>query len=159
MFVGCIDKSLHAYDASTGAQLWSAQRSEMFGGVSISTTSVITGSADRNVYAFALPSAPPPPPPPAAAAVSVNSPAAGDQWTKGEKYDVDWSVSGPVSRVDVSISRDGGASWEPLATGVDSSAGSFQVKAKKPKSSATIVRVTDSADSSIFGQSGMFSIR
>ena len=29
----------------------------------------------------------------------------------------------------MSISRDGGASWEALATGVDSSAGSFQVKA------------------------------
>ena len=131
----------------------------MLGGVSISTTSVIVGSLDHNVYAFALASAPPPPPPPAAAAVSVNSPTAGDQWTKGEKYDVAWSVSGPVSRVDVSISRDGGGSWEVLATGVDSSAGRLEVKARKPKSSATIVRVTDTADTSIFGQSGMFSIR
>jgi outer membrane protein assembly factor BamB len=159
VFVGCDDGALHAYDASTGTELWNAQRSPMLGGVSISTTSVIVGSLDRNVYAFALPSAPPPPPPPAAAAVSVNLPTAGDQWTKGEKYDVSWSVSGPVSRVDVSISRDGGGSWEVLATGVDSSAGRLEVKAKKPKSSATIVRVTDTADTSIFGQSGMFSIK
>src|SRR5258706_12225568 len=86
-FVGCDGGALHAYDASTGTELWNAQRSSMLGGFSISTTSVIVGSLDRNVYAFALPSAPPPP---TAAAVSVNSPAAGDQWTKGEKYDVAW---------------------------------------------------------------------
>src|SRR5204863_802463 len=116
VFVGCIDKSLHAYDASTGAELWSAQRSEMFGGVSISTTSVITGSADRNVYAFALPFAPPPPPPAAAAAVSVNSPTAGDQWTKGETYDVVWSLNGPVSRGDVRISRYGGTLLAAVST-------------------------------------------
>lgn len=160
-FIGCDDGALHAYDASTGAELWNAQRSPMLGGVSISTTSVIVGSLDRNVYAFTLPASPPPPPPPptASAAVTVISPAAGDQWTKGEKYDVGWSVSGPVTRVDVSISRDGGDSWEVLATGLDSSAGSFQIKAKKPKSNTAIVRVTDSLDSGIFGQSGMFSIR
>lgn len=159
VFVGCDDGALHAYDASTGTELWKAQRSPMLGGVSISTNSVIVGSLDRNIYAFALPSAPPPPPPPASGSVSVNSPAAGDQWTKGEKYNVLWSVSGPISRVDVSISRDGGDSWQLLATGLDSSAGTIQVKAKKPKSTTTIVRVTDSADSSIFGQSGMFSIK
>jgi hypothetical protein len=64
-----------------------------------------------------------------------------------------------VSRVDVSISRDGGGSWEVLATGLDSSTGALEVKAKKPKSGTVVVRVTDSADSAVFGQSGMFSIR
>lgn len=159
-FVGCDDGALHAYEASTGAELWNAQRSPMLGGVSISTTSVLVGSLDHNVYAFTLPTLPPPPPPPpASAAVTVNSPAAGDQWTKGEKYNITWNASGQVSRVDVSISRDGGGSWEALATGLDASTGALEVKAKKPKSGAAVVRVTDSADSSIFGQSGMFSIR
>lgn len=157
VFVGCDDGSIYAYDVSTGAQLWHAQRSPMLGGVSISSTSVIIGSLDRNVYAFALPNSGPPPA--TSAAVTVNSPSAGVEWTKGEKYDVTWSVSGPVSRVDVSISRDGGDSWDVLATGLDASAGSFQVKAKKPKSSTVIVRVTDSANSAIFGQSEVFAIR
>jgi polyvinyl alcohol dehydrogenase (cytochrome) len=156
-FVGCDDGALHAYDASTGAELWNAQRNSMLGGVSISTTSVLVGSLDHNVYAFTLPTTGPPPP--ASVAVTVNSPNAGDQWVKGDRYNVSWSTSGPVSRVDVSISRDGGSSWEALASGLESSAGAFEVKAKKPKSSTAVVRVTDSADSTVFGQSGMFSIR
>ena len=157
VFMGGIDGSLRSFDASTGAELWNAARSTIYGGVSVSSASVFVGSADGNVYSFAVPNAPPPPP--ASAAVRVNSPSGGDQWTKGDKYDITWSVTGPVNRVDISMSRDGGSTWDILATGLDSSAGSFELKAKKPKSSVVIVRVIDSADTSIFGQSGMFSIK
>ena len=158
MFVGGADGALHAFDASTGSQLWSAQRSPMLGGVSISGTSVFVGSQDHNVYAFALPSAPPPPPP-ASVAVTVNSPVAGEQWTKGERYNVNWSASGGVSRVDVSISRDGGATWVLLADDIDAAPGTHQVKAKKPRSDTVIMRVTDSSNAAVFGESGMFQIR
>src|ERR1041384_1319209 len=159
VFMAGSEGSLRSFDASTGAELWSVTKATMLGGVSISSSSVFVGSVDGKVYAFTLPNAPPPPPPPSTAAITITSPSGGDQWTKGEKYNVIWSVSGPVSRVDVSMSHDGGNTWAVLATGLDSSAGSFQIKAKKPKSNEMIMRVTDSSDSSIFGQSGMFSIR
>jgi hypothetical protein len=63
----------------------------------------------------------------------VNSPSAGQQWIKGERYKVTWSASGGVSKVDVSISHDGGATWELLADDMDAAPGTLQVKAKKPK--------------------------
>jgi outer membrane protein assembly factor BamB len=156
VLVGSDDGALHAYDASTGTELWNAQRSPMLGGVSVSTTNVFIGSVDHSVYAFALPSVPPPP---ATAAVTVISPAAGDQWLKGERHNITWSVTGSVTSVDVSISRDGGTTWEMLATGLDASSGSLDVKAKKPKSNSVVVRITDTADLTVFGQSGEFSIR
>lgn len=159
MFVGGADGALHAFDASTGSQLWSEPRNSMLGGVSISGASVFVGSLDHNVYAFALPSAPPPPPPPASPAVTVNSPVAGEQWSKGERYNVTWSVSGGVSRVDVSISHDGGATWVLLADDIDAAPGTLQVKAKKPKSDTVMMRVTDSSNAAVFGESGMFQIR
>lgn len=161
VFVGGADSKLHAYDVSTGSELWSALRNPMLGGVSISSSSVFVGSVDRNVYAFALPAAapPPPPPPPTVATLTVSSPGAGDQWARGQKYAITWTASSSVSRVDVSISRDGGSTWELLDAGVDSTLGTVQVKAKKPQSDTAVVRVSNSSAPTVFGQSGMFSIR
>lgn len=156
VFIGGADGALHAYDASTGTQLWAAQRSSMLGGVSISAASVFTGSLDHNIYAFALPDASPPP---ASAALSVTSPLAGEQWTKGQRYNIIWSASGGVSKVDVSISRDGGATWNLLASAIDAAPSLIQVKAKKPKSETVIIRVSDSSNAAVFGESGVFQIR
>jgi hypothetical protein len=129
----------------------------MLGGVSISSSSVFIGSVDRNVYAFALPAAAPPPT--AVASVRVNSPSADDNWTVGQKYSITWNTSGPVSRVDVSISRDGGSTWQSVAEGIDANSEAVTMKAKKPRSELMLVRVTDSTNSSVAGQSGMFHIR
>ena len=156
VFVGGADGALHAFDASTGSQLWSAPRNSMLGGVSISGTSVFVGSLDHNVYAFALPNTPPPPTP---AALTVTSPSAGEQWTKGQRYNITWSATGGVSKVDLSISRDGGATWKLLADDMDAAPGTLQLKAKKPKSETVVVRVTDSSNAAVFGESGMFQIR
>ncbi len=156
VFFGGADKSLHAFDTSTGAQLWSAQRNSMLGGVSISRASVFVGSLDHNIYAFALPSTSPPP---ASVALTVNSPVAGEQWTKGQRYSVTWSVSGGVRQVNISISHDGGATWKVVAENLDSATGALQVKAKKPRSETVIVRVTDSSNATVFGESGVFYIR
>lgn len=162
VFIGGSDLRLHAYDASTGSEIWSAERNSMLGGVSISSSSVFVGSIDRNVYAFALPNAAPPPsgpPPTTAGTVTINSPTAGDNWTTGQKFSIIWNASASVTSVNVSISRDGGTSWQPVADGVDASLGIVMMKAKKPKSETALVRVTDSSNSSLFGQSGMFHIR
>lgn len=151
VFIGCADGYLRAYDVSTGSLLWSARRAPMLGGVSISTDRVLVGSVDRSVYAFALPR-------PVAPSLAVISPAAGEQWLNGERYNITWNAS-LVSKVDVSLSRDGGATWALLAGGVDASAGSLQVKAKKPKTETAVVRVADSSTPSVFSQSGIFYIR
>jgi polyvinyl alcohol dehydrogenase (cytochrome) len=158
LLIGGGDGNLRAYDVSTGRVLWSAKRGPMFGGVSISQDHVFVGSTDRSIYAFALPNASPPPPPPTAT-IAVSSPTSGDQWNRGQRYTITWTASPALSRVDVSISRDGGSTWVVLAPGIDSSPGTLQVKAKKPKSATVLVRVTDSGDSTVFGQSGMFSIK
>lgn len=155
VFVGGVDGRLHAFDASTGNEIWNAQRDKMLGGVSISSTNVLVGSIDHNVYAFGLPNSGPP----AAATLTVSSPAAGDQWTKGERYNIIWRAPASVSKVDVSISRDSGTTWQLLADDIDATPSTIQVKAKKPKSETVIVRISDSANSSVFGQSGMFYIR
>jgi len=155
VFVGGADGALHAFDASTGSQLWSAPRNQMMGGVSISGASVFVGSLDHNVYAFALPNTSPPP----SAALTVNSPTAGEKWTKGQRYNITWTANEGVSKVDVSISRDGGATWNLLADEMDAAAGTLKVKAKKPKSETVMIRVTDSSNAAVFGESGMFYIR
>ncbi|PYT08244.1 MAG: hypothetical protein DMF60_05170 [Acidobacteria bacterium] len=157
VFIGGDDSKLHAYDASTGSEIWSAQRNSMLGGVSISSSSVFVGSVDRNVYAFALQTSPPPPA--VAGSVRVNSPGAGEDWTVGQKYGITWNTNGPVSKVDVGISRDGGTTWELVAGGIVASAGGVTMKAKKPRSEMVLVRVTETSNSSVFGQSGMFHIR
>ncbi len=91
--------------------------------------------------------------------MTVNTPTAGELWTKGQRYNVTWSATGGVSKVDVSISRDGGATWDLLADDMDAAPGTLQVKAKKPKSETAIIRVTDSSNAAVFGDSGMFQIR
>jgi hypothetical protein len=160
VFINATDGFLRAFDASTGALLWSAARGPMYGGVSISKDYVFTGSADGNVYAFALPGASPPPAPPTPTiSIALDAPVAGTEWKKGKKYDVQWSVTGDVSRVNVSISRDGGATWTTLAENLEASLGTIRVKAKKPRSDSVIVRVTDAANQNLFAESGIFRIR
>ena len=129
----------------------------MAGGVSISASKVFVGSMDHNVYAFALPTSGPPPS--ASPTIQVTSPSDGDVWDKGQKYDITWSASTSISKVDVSISRDGGATWDLLADDTEAAAGALKVKAKKPKSETVVVRVTDSSNSAVFGQSDVFFIR
>ncbi len=160
VFIGGYDGTLRGYDVTTGAEVWSSpQHSSMLGGVSISSSSLFVGSVDHNVYSFALPAAGTPPAPPLAETLSVTSPNVGDDWNKGQRYGISWTASASVSRVDVSISRDAGATWQLLASGIDAAQGTLMVKAKKPKSDTVLVRVTDSANTSVFGQSGMFHIR
>jgi len=118
---------------------------------------VFVGSVDRNVYSFALPNSTPPPA--SVGSLSVSSPGAGDDWAVGQKYRVSWNANALVSRVDVSISRDGGATWQAMSEGIDASQGSVMLKAKKPRSETVIVRVTDTSNGAVFGQSGMFHIR
>lgn len=155
VFIGVADGTVRAFDAQTGNQLWSsASHGRIFGGVSITQDRVFTGSLDQSVYSFGLNGIIPQP----RASINITTPAAGDQVKKGKKFNITWTVSGNVSRVDVSISHDGGNTFTPLAESVSAGTGTLRVKAKKPKSETVVVRVTDSSDSSVSDQSGTFRI-
>ena len=155
VFIGVADGTVRAYDAQTGNQLWrSASHGRIFGGVSITQDRIFAGSLDQSVYSFGLAGIIPQPRP----SISITSPEAGFQVKKGKKFNITWTVSGNVSRVDVSISRDGGITFTPLAENVDAGAGTLRVKAKKPKSETVVVRVSDSSDPSISDQTGAFRI-
>ena len=155
VFIGGGDGTLRAYDTETGAQVWSVQRGAIWGGVSITADRVFVGSNDRSVHSFQLNAALPQP----RASITVTSPANGDIWTKGQRVNVTWFVTGGITRVDISISRDGGSTWTLLGQGVDASLGTFNVKAKKPKSTNVILRVADASNSGTAGLSGTFAIR
>ena len=49
--------------------------------------------------------------------LTVISPAAGQAAAVGQDLPVSWTADGPLSAVDVQLSRDGGDSWETLLTG------------------------------------------
>ncbi|MGA9770506.1 MAG: PQQ-binding-like beta-propeller repeat protein [Blastocatellia bacterium] len=154
VFIGVLDGTVRAYDAQSGNLLWRATRSTFYGGVSITQDRIFVGSANGSVYSFGLAGVIPQP----RASISITSPVTGFQVKKGKKFDITWTVSGDVSRVDVSISRDGGTTWTALAENIDATAGTIRVKAKKPKSETVIVRVADSSDSSVSDQTGAFRI-
>ncbi len=78
---------------------------------------------------------------------------------KGQRYNITWTASAAISRVDVSISRDGGVTWDLLADDTDAAAGVVNVKARKPRSETVIVRVSDASNPAVFSESGMFYIR
>jgi outer membrane protein assembly factor BamB len=155
VFIGGADGGLRAYDAQSGNQLWIAKRGPIYGGVSITQDRVFVGSVNNSVYSFALADIIPQP----RASVALASPVAGDSWKKGKKFNITWAATGGVSRVDVSISRDGGISWTLLGDDIDASLGSLRVKAKKPKSVDVIVRVADSSNPAVSSESGVFAIR
>ncbi|HTR97468.1 MAG TPA: FG-GAP-like repeat-containing protein [Candidatus Acidoferrales bacterium] len=56
-------------------------------------------------------------PPSPAAAVTLISPVGGESWWPGVPQTVSWSRAGGVLAVDADLSRDGGATWTPLARG------------------------------------------
>jgi outer membrane protein assembly factor BamB len=155
VFIAGSDGTVRGYDAQTGNQLWSAVRANFVGGVSVTRDHLFVGSTNRNVYSFALADIVPQP----RTSITVTSPSAGTEVKKGKKFDITWSIVGSVNRVAVMISHDGGSSWASLADSVDANTGSLRVKAKKPKSDAVIVRVTDLSNQATFGDSGTFRIR
>lgn len=155
VFFGGDDGKLHAYDVSSGDEIWNAQRNSMLGGVSISRNSVFVGSLDQHVYSFALPGSTAP----AKLTISVTSPGSNDVWIVKRKNNINWTCSQAIARVDVSISRDGGETWSMLSEGVSAASGTIRVKIKKPRTESAIIKVADSDDSSVFGTTGVFRIR
>ncbi|MCC6651301.1 MAG: VCBS repeat-containing protein [Candidatus Eisenbacteria bacterium] len=82
-------------------------------------------------------------PAPAGAAVTLLSPNGGETWWPGAEPVVRWSRGAGVASVDLDLSRDGGATWLPLARGATGER--LTIRASGASSGVMRVRVRDSA--------------
>ncbi len=88
----------------------------------------------------------------------VTSPAAGATLYAGASVPINWSTNLPAELpVDIALSRDGGATFEPLAAGVPNT-GSFAWTVTGPDAAIAVVRVTVSGPLPVSNTSGPFAI-
>ncbi len=85
------------------------------------------------------------------AAVEVSSPVGGETWIATQQQAVTWTKSPQVVLVHVELSRDGGASWQRLASNVVGTSWTWTVAGAG--SSTARVRVVDAARAQVLAQS------
>jgi hypothetical protein len=91
-------------------------------------------------------------------AILVTAPAGGESLTVGQSFSITWS-SGGVTDIDIELSRDSGASWEPVAQAVAAADGEYPWTVTGPAAAECVVRLSDSADADPVGLSeGTFAI-
>jgi hypothetical protein len=91
---------------------------------------------------------------------AVTAPAAGASVKVGAKLGVRWAADpGLEGTLRVELSRDGGATFEPLFAGVAASAGKRKWVATGPKTTAAVIRVTSESDTRSQRFSPAFTIR
>ena len=106
------------------------------------------GSASATSGTFAI----------AAPSVTVTSPAAGAAFYAGTPLAITWSTNLPASSpVTVELSRNGGSTYEVLATGAPNT-GSFGWIATGPGTAAAVARVTIGGPGTTSATSGVFGI-
>ncbi len=74
--------------------------------------------------------------------VEVMSPNGGEIWVPGEQRQLLWACTGPISHVDLDLSRNGGGSWESLAAAVPNN-GLHEWQVTGPLSAQVCLRVSD----------------
>ncbi|MDD3804178.1 MAG: FlgD immunoglobulin-like domain containing protein, partial [bacterium] len=89
--------------------------------------------------------------------INVVSPKFADQFVVSRKYYVTWLSDGTVANVNVYYSVDSGSTWNLLASNLVNT-GSYEWTIPSAVSGACIVRITNSANESVSGQSSTFSI-
>ena len=89
----------------------------------------------------------------AAPAISVTAPNSNVNWSIGANRSINWSHNlGTLESVNVEISRDGGATWTTLASGVANSgngSGTLSWTVTGPATATARIRVTWTADGSV----------
>jgi hypothetical protein len=88
------------------------------------------------------PTATPPP-----RVVALVAPNGGERWRVGRRAWITWTSNG-LGSVDVALSRDGGATWAPLARGTPDD-GSLRWKVTRPTGARLRVRVSAASDPSV----------
>jgi hypothetical protein len=90
--------------------------------------------------------------------LAVGSPVSGASWTIGTSNAITWTTNlDPSAAVRIDLSRDGGGSFETLASAAPNT-GSFVWTATGPATAAALVRVTASGAASATGSSATFAI-
>ncbi|MBN2172320.1 MAG: T9SS type A sorting domain-containing protein, partial [Candidatus Krumholzibacteriota bacterium] len=81
---------------------------------------------------------------PSGPTLQLVAPNGGEIWAVGDSHDIIFNVT-QVDFVRISLSRDGGRSWETLATSAPADAGSWDWTVTGPVSASCIVRLEDTA--------------
>ncbi|MGE3063536.1 MAG: FlgD immunoglobulin-like domain containing protein [bacterium] len=89
--------------------------------------------------------------------INVISPKLGDQFVVSRKYYVTWLTDGTVANVNVYYSVNNGSTWNLLSSNL-ANTGSYEWTVPNAVSAQCIVRVTNSANENILGESSLFSI-
>ncbi|MEN8228887.1 MAG: cellulase family glycosylhydrolase [Bacteroidota bacterium] len=94
--------------------------------------------------------------------LDLTAPAGGEQWTVGHQVQLAWDVIDLnilySMTVDIQISRDGGKSWEEIASSIENT-GSYQWSVTGPRSDSCLIAVNDHADGNVIGMNSQpFSI-
>ncbi len=79
--------------------------------------------------------------------IDVLSPNGGEIWVPGELRQLSWTCSGPMTHVDLDLSRDGGYYWESLAEAVPNN-GLYEWSVTGPLTAAACLRVSESGGGS-----------
>jgi hypothetical protein len=82
---------------------------------------------------------------------TLASPTGGEEWWDGDSAVISWTPSGGSDDVVIDISRDGGSTWETLATAPDT--GSYSWSVAGPTSSECIIRLHPESDPLVADQS------
>ena len=122
-------------------QFWGFVSSEPFQTVCLSPGSYCNGAwcetyeLDNMVYAFL--------------GIRIIEPNGGGSCAVGSTQSITWISSGAIGNVDVSLSRDGGSSWENIASGVAND-GNLIWRVTGPITNQALVKVVSSSDPSTY---------
>lgn len=93
-----------------------------------------------------------------AAFITIMSPVANDHWTVGSKKEIKWGFYG-ITGVLIELSTDGGGKWDKVVENPPTAAsGTYIWEVPDKKSKQCIIRISDTADSTVFGKSETFEI-
>lgn len=81
--------------------------------------------------------------------IKIIEPNGGESWAIGSKQIIAWISAGAISSVDVSLSRDGGTSWQTIASGVAND-GNLTWQVTGPATSQALVRVASSSEADTY---------
>ena len=89
--------------------------------------------------------------------ITMSQPTGSDNWLVDSTQTIAWSYTGSISNVNIRLSRNGGSSWDTLISNI-ANTGFYEWTVTEPTTSSAVIRVVDSSDSGVYGDSGTFTI-
>jgi hypothetical protein len=82
-------------------------------------------------------------------AIAVTAPNGGENWNVGSTHSITWTSSN-VTTVNITYSTNNGSSWSAVASGVNAAAQSYSWTVPNTASTQCLVKITNSADGTLF---------